>query len=141
MAVLKSLLSCLECLDGLAVVFAEYVEAVNRNEGNDEKENGRLGGGDLSAYCVSNSNLMSHEEVVPYDGEDSAGNGAEKKNEDEVHSLFVYAEFCCDLVVVLGHYVPSVDAVDTAGNYIEEECGEPVKLFHFENPFKIYLLT
>ena len=141
MAVLKIGLSCLECLDGLAVVFAEYVEAVDRDEYDDEKNDGRLGGSYLNVKSLSDSNLMSHEEIVPNDGEDSASNGAEKNNEDEVHSLLVYAEVCSDLVVVLGHYVPSIDAVDTAGNYIEEECGEPVKLFHFENPFKINLLT
>ena len=121
MAVLKIGLSCLVSLNGSVVVVAKSVEAVDRDEYDDEKNEGRLGGSYLNVKSLSDSNLMSHEEIVPNDGEKSASNGAEKNNEDEVHSLLVYAEVCSDLVVVLGHYVPSIDAVDTAGYEIKKD--------------------
>ena len=123
---------CLKSIYVSVVVAAENYVAVYGNACEKEEHERNCNGADLSAVCLSDSNLLSLELDHPDESNYSEGDAAEKQCGNEAHDL-LYAGSFCDLVAVLGHYCPHNETVNTKCYARKKPSLDPIILFHNEN--------
>ena len=113
----------------LVAVVADYVEAVNRNEYQNGQNDGAGGGSQSNALSLCYSSLLLHEQEEPNDIENTAGYATEQERGDEAHDLLC-ANLFSHFVLLLSHLVPHVEGINAAGNDVEQQRLDPVKLLH-----------
>ena len=123
---------CLKSIYVVVVVAAENYVAVYGNAHKKEENERNCNGADLSAVCLSDSNLLSLELDHPDESNYSEGDAAEKQCGNEAHDLLFAGSFC-DLVAVLGHYCPHNEIVNTKRYARKKPSLDPIILFHNKN--------
>ncbi len=121
-------------VNSAVVVVADNVEAVDRNKVDEEQNDRAIGRLGLNTASLSDCNLLLSELVLPVKGVYTTCNTSKQNCLNEAGDLG-YAAVTSDLVVVLGHYIEHVQAVDTAGNIREDECQNKFKALHDISPF------
>ena len=123
---------CLKSIYVVVVVAAENYVAVYGNACEKEENERNCNGADLSAVCLSDSNLLSLELDHPNQRNYSEGNATEKHCGEPRHDL-LFAGSYCDLVAVLCHYYPHNEVVDTKRYARKKPSLDPIILFHNKN--------
>ena len=117
------------------MVLAGYVYVERVKEIADKENNQRIVCGcSVNALLLCEADLLVNEHILPYDHIYTAGNEVEKEC-DKVSVDYLNVVACCKGVLVLRHNAHSVNAVDSAGNKIEQNDCKPVKFFHVFSPF------